>query len=167
MRRKLRYKPRKSHKENKEQDLKAYEGRRFSDFTEFIANHDLPFVQMDTLHGQQGTSKCLLTFYLMNVAVLLSFLLDACTQDEVKRVFDEIEFRITPKVFKETFPVILTDRGPEFKNPELLETSITGGRRCYMFYCDPNAPFQKAEIEKTHSFIRYFLPKQSAYNKGD
>ena len=148
MRRKLHYKPRTKRKETKEQDLKAYEGRRFSDFTEFMANHDVPFVQMDTLHGAKGTSKCLLTFYLMNGAVLLAFLLDACTQEEVKRVFDMIEFRIGPKAFHDTFPVILTDRGSEFKRPELLETSIKGGRRCHLFYCDPNAPFKSLRSKR-------------------
>jgi hypothetical protein len=28
-----------------------------------------------------------------------------------------------------------------------------------MFYCDPQAPFQKGSAERNHEFIRRFLPK--------
>lgn len=51
---------------------------------------------------------------------------------------------------------ILTDNGPEFRWTDYLEWApYTGERRCRVFYCDPMASWQKAEIEKNHEFIRY------------
>ena len=55
--------------------------------------------------------------------------------------------------------VILTDNGPEFKNPSLLERNLSGQRRTHVFYCDPIASWQKGHLEKNHEFIRYILLK--------
>ena len=33
-----------------------------------------------------------------------------------------------------------------------------------MFYCDPQASWQKPQIEKNHEFIRYVLPKGKTLN---
>ena len=164
--RKLHYKPRKTQKAKEELRLKAIEGRRYQDFTAYISEHDLPVVEMDTVHGREGTKKVLLTMQLISSCTLFSFLLDSCTQEEVVRVFDEIELAVTPEVFMKTFPVFLTDRGPEFLCPDLLERSIAGGTRTKVFFCDPNAPFQKGSLEQSHSLIRRYFPKQSAYSTG-
>ena len=46
----------------------------------------------------------------------------------------------------------------------------TGERRCRVFYCDPMASWQKAELEKNHEFIRYVIPKGKSfdgYNHND
>jgi len=163
---KLHYKPRKTCKAKEEQRLRALDGRRYTDFTAYMAEHDLPVTQMDTVHAGEGTRKVLLTMLLVHVTVLLPFLMDECKQDEVVRIFDEVERAVTPEAFKKTFPVILTDRGPEFLCPDLLERSIDGGIRTKVFYCDPNAPFQKGALEKSHTFIRRFFPKKSAYADG-
>ena len=167
--RKLHYKPRKAAytgKAHEEVKMAALEGRRYQDFIQFMAFHDLPVTEMDTVHGGEGTTKVLLTMMPINIGMLMPFLMDACTQDEVLRIFDGLESDITPEAFRKSFPVILTDRGGEFLHPELLERSIDGGQRTRVFYCDPNAPFQKPHLEKSHEFIRYFFPKKSAYNTG-
>ena len=58
--------------------------------------------------------------------------------------------------FKSLFTVILTDNGPEFRMTDYLEYApYTGEQRCRVFYCDPMASWQKAEIEKNHEYIRY------------
>ena len=164
--RKLHFKPRKPQGEKEEKRLKALEGRRYTDFTAYIAERHLPVTEMDTVHGGEGTKKVLLTMQPCSSCLLLPFLLDACTQDEVVRAFDEIERAITPEVFAKTFPVFLVDRGSEFLCPDLLERSIDGGLRTKVFFCDPNAPFQKGTLEQSHSLIRRFFPKKSAYNDG-
>ena len=164
--RKLHYKPRKKNKLKEEQRLSALEGRRYTDFTDYKSKHDLPVIQMDTVHGAEGTKKVLLTMQFTEWRILLAFLLDECTQDEVLRVFDEIERAVTPKIFKKTCPIFLTDRGPEFLCPDLIERSIDGGNRTKVFYCDPNAPFQKGALEHNHSLIRKCFPKKSAYSTG-
>jgi IS30 family transposase len=167
--RKLHYKPRKSENTKKADAARkcaALGGRRYTDFTEFMAKHDLPVTEMDTVHGAEGTQKVLLTMLSVRTGVLLPFLLEACTQDEVVRVFDEVEAAVTPDAFRKAFSVIITDRGSEFLCPELLERSITGGQRTRVFYCDPNAPFQKPHLEKSHTHIRSFFPKKSSWNNG-
>ena len=62
--------------------------------------------------------------------------------------------------FKSLFTVILTDNGSEFRMTDCLEYApYTGEQRCRVFYCDPMASWQKAEIEKNHEYIRYVIPK--------
>jgi IS30 family transposase len=164
--RKLHFKPRKSDKLKEEQRLKILEGRRYTDFIAYMAENDVHVTEMDTVHGGEGTNKVLLTMHHSSSCLLLAFLMDACTQSEVVDVFDEIERKMTPEVFAKTFPVFLTDRGSEFLCAELLERSIDGGMRTKVFFCDPNAPFQKGRLEHSHSLIRRFFPKLSAYNNG-
>jgi IS30 family transposase len=164
--RKLYYKPRKQNKKEAERKLAVYEGRRYTDYTKYMSEHDLPATQMDTVHGAEGTQKHLLTLQMVNVDTMLCFLLDACTEEEVLRALDDMERAITPQVFRLTFPVILTDRGSEFLCADLIERSVGGGTRCKLFYCDPNAPYQKPELEKNHTHIRSVFPKKSNHSSG-
>jgi IS30 family transposase len=165
--RKLHYKPRKKNMQKEEQRLAALEGRRYTDFTKFMSEHDYHVIEMDTVKGAEGTKKVLLTMQIVCVDMLLSFLLCSCTQDEVIPAIDELERAITPQVFKNMFPVILTDRGSEFLCADAIERSIDGGQRCRVFYCDANAPFQKPYLEKNHTHIRSVFPKKSAYATGE
>jgi len=63
------------------------------------------------------------------------------------------------------FPVILTDNGSEFSNPKALEFDAMGNRRTNIFYCDPQASFQKPNVELNHEFIRKILPKGASMNE--
>ena len=66
--------------------------------------------------------------------------------------------------FHKIFPVILTDNGSKFKHTRELETTDDGKKRTKVFYCDPQASWQKPQIEKNHEFIRYVLPKGKTLN---
>ena len=70
-----------------------------------------------------------------------------------------MELVLGTEKMRELFEVILTDNGPEFKNPSLLERNLSGQRRAHIFYCDSMASWQKGRLEKNHEFIRYILPK--------
>jgi IS30 family transposase len=164
--RKLHFKPRKKNKKYEEQRLAALEGRRYIDFTKFISDYHYPVIEMDTVKGKEGTKKVLLTMQILSVDILLSFLLDSCTQDEVIKALDHLEKIICPAMFKKIFPVILTDRGSEFLCADTIERSIDGGQRCKVFYCDPNAPFQKPHLERSHTHIRSVFPKKGTYSTG-
>ena len=61
--------------------------------------------------------------------------------------------------FKRLFPVLLTDRGVEFRTPEDIEKNILGETRTHVFYCDPLASYQKGAIESIHRLLRYVFPK--------
>jgi IS30 family transposase len=66
--------------------------------------------------------------------------------------------------FKAMFPVLLCDNGSEFSNPKPLEFDAQGNRRTQIFYCDPNASFQKPSVELNHEFIRRILPKGTSFD---
>ena len=52
----------------------------------------------------------------------------------------------------------------EFSDPESIELSaINGERLSNVFFCDPNASWQKGSIEKNHEYIRYVLPKGTSF----
>lgn len=87
------------------------------------------------------------------------FLLKRNTQECVCQIFNTLEQQLKTKGMLDTFPVILTDNGPEFKNPFLLEKNLTGKPRTRLFYCDPMASWQKGRLEKNHEFIRWIIPK--------
>ena len=66
--------------------------------------------------------------------------------------------------FRKIFPVILTDNGSEFKYTQELERTDQGEQRTRLFYCDPQASWQKAQLEKNHEYIRYVLRKGKSFN---
>lgn len=68
-------------------------------------------------------------------------------------------------MFRELFPVILTDNGCEFADPELFETGLDGEIRTRLFYCEARHSEQKGEPEKNHEYIRYVLPKGTSFDE--
>ena len=96
---------------------------------------------------------------------MLIFLLNDATRNSIEAVFDWLNNQLGTETFKRVFPVILTDNGVEFKNPHELEFTEGGIRRTHIFYCDPQASWQKAHIEKNHVLIRRILPKGTSFQK--
>ena len=93
---------------------------------------------------------------------MLIILLPKCTQECVVNAIDSLTETIGLHYFRKHFPVILTDNGSEFKNPQGIEKTKDGKHRTYVFYCDPYVSNQKARLEKNHEYIRYVLPKAKA-----
>lgn len=162
--RKVRYKPRKK-KKKVEINHTWREDRKYSDFTELVELYpDIQIVEMDTVEGIKG-GKVLLTMFFRNSKLMLAFLLPNKTQAAVVDVFNFIEEKLGSKIFQKTFPVILTDNGSEFTNPLLLEFGSKDFVRTSIYYCDPNAAYQKASLEKNHEFIRYVVPKGKSFDR--
>lgn len=161
--RKVRYKPRKKQKKLTENSSFRI-GRTYEDFKEYLCkNPETQVVEMDTVYGGQS-GKVILTFIFRNCSFMLCILLDSCTQECVKNAVEKIYNTIGSKAFKRLFPVILTDNGSEFKNPKSIECNNNGEERTKVFYCDPMASYQKAKLEKNHTYIRYVLPKGKSFN---
>lgn len=157
--RRVRYKPRRHHEKPVRREFSWLEGRRYGDFIEFITLHpETSVVEMDTVEGTKG-GKVLLTFLFRQSHLMIAFLLKNKTQEEVLRILNSMEKAIGTICFRKTFPVILTDNGSEFINPELIETGIDGAIRTSVYYCDPRASYQKGGLERNHEFIRYFSPQ--------
>lgn len=117
---------------------------------------------MDTVEGIKG-GRVLLTLLFRSSRLMLAFLLYEKTQKEVLRVFNMLEYELGNDLFEKTFPIILTDNGTEFGDPLSLEFNSEGLGRTRIFYCNPRASYQKGMIEKNHEFIRYVLPKGTAF----
>lgn len=162
--RKVKYKPRKKSKLPEIKDTSYRVGRNFNDFIEFIEkNPNTSIIEMDTVHGTRS-GKVLLTLMFRNCSLMLAFILDSCSQLAVKTAIDKLYELIGYDTFKSTFPVILTDNGSEFKNPEMLEIDAFGNKRTKIFYCNPMASYQKPHVEKNHEYLRYVIPKGKSFN---
>ena len=166
LRRKVRYKC-KPRKTGTRVSLAAKEfriGRTYENFQKFIQeNPDIPVVELDTVEGgRDNSTQAFLTIFFRNCSLMLMFVLQEKSQDQVIKVFDYLTEKLGIKVFQELFPVILTDNGVEFQFPERLECDKNGEIRTKIFYCNPNSSWQKGRIEKNHEYIRYVIPKSQS-----
>lgn len=120
---------------------------------------------MDSVIGNRG-GKVLLTIYFVNVSLMIAFIREANTSQSVIDIYEDLYKRLGPIDFRKLFPVILTDNGSEFSNPRNIEFGPDGGgfQRTRIYYCNPSAPYQKAEIEVGHEFIRRIVPKGKSFD---
>lgn len=117
--RKVKYKPRKKSTQPLIKEPTDRIGITFNDFAKFIEdNPNIPVVEMDTVHGTRS-GKVLLTFLFRNCSLMLAFIIDSCSQVDVKEVIDKLYALLGHEVFNRCFLVILTDNGSEFKNLKL------------------------------------------------
>ena len=164
MRRSVRYKKRKRYVEVKVSSRKKA-GHHYKDFQyEMQKEPDQGVTETDTVEGTKG-GKVLHTIFWRKEDLLLAFLLDSKEMSGTVGTFDRLEEKLGIEKFRELFPLILTDNGMEFADPELFEYSKTGERRTKIYYCEPRHSEQKGGIEKAHEYIRYVLPKGSTFDQ--
>lgn len=164
LRRRVKYKQRRTATRTSTKDRAYRKGRNYLDFQKLIKEHPtLSIVEMDVVEGVKG-GKVFLTMMFRNCSLMLIFLLDSKTQEAVARIFGDLTLALGIEEFTKIFPVILTDGGPEFQDPDLLEEDSCGNKRTSIYYCDPYSSWQKGMIEKNHEYIRLVLPKGSSFN---
>ena len=66
--------------------------------------------------------------------------------------------------FGDIFPVLLTDNGGEFSNVHAFENDSSGQKETSVFFCDPNAPFQKPHVENNHELFRSIVPGGTSFD---
>ena len=167
LRRKVAYRPRRKKKEKSEAFLNQEfrKNRSYDDYLKYMEKHpDIPVIQMDTVKGCREQGKRMLTLHFCDTNMMLILLMRDGKADTVVEQFDMLTGLLGAEEFKKTFPVILTDNGSEFKHTREMETTSEGKKRTKIFYCDPQASWQKPQIEKNHEFIRYVLPKGKSFN---
>lgn len=168
LRRAVRYKPRKASEDakNKRALSKKKLGRRYKDFIEHIERHPgQRIVEMDTVEGIKG-GKVLQTLLWRENGLMIAFLRESKEMARMVRSFDELEERLGLEKFQELFPLILTDNGREFADPELFEASLQEGHfRSSIYYCEPRQCQQKGSLEKNHEYIRYIIPKGHSFDE--
>jgi len=166
LQRKVRYKKRKNSKKQKiRRETAIRKNRTYEDFNKYIAKYpDYEIVEMDTVEGKKG-GKVFLTLVFRKSKFMLIYLLERQNMECVEKAFDNIREILGIENYKRLFAVILTDNGSEFFNPLSIEVDKeTGEIISQVFYCDPNASWQKGTIEKNHEYIRYVLPKGTSFN---
>ena len=126
---------------------------------------DTDVVEMDTVEGCRGSHKVILTLLFRSCNLMLMFLLENKTQEAVIEALNWLCDELGIGVFQQLFPVILADRGTEFLFPEAIECDRYGEIKTRLFYCDPQASWQKGALEKNHEFIRYVLPKGNSFDR--
>ena len=165
MKRTVRYRKRKHHMQQPKISYKKKEGHHYSDYLKLMEeNPKLRVVQMDTVEGEKG-GKLLQTFLWPENNLMLAYLIDSKEMKNTIAVIDHLEEVLGGEKFRELFPVILTDNGCEFADPELFETGKDGVKRTSMYYCEARHSEQKGELEKNHEYIRYVLPKKTSFDE--
>ena len=161
--RKVRYRVRKK-KRPVRVDKKCHEGRSYEDYIAYLqAVPDVSTVEMDSVEGRKG-GRVLLTVYFPNCSFMLAFLREHNDARSVTGCFNRLYKVLGGKVFRELFPVLLTDRGSEFTDPGSIERDPKGDMRTKVFYCDPLRSDQKGGCEVTHEMIRRILPKGTSFD---
>ena len=170
LRRKVGYRPRRKKKEQSEAFLNQQyrKDRTYEDFFTYMARHpEASYVEMDTVKGCREQGKRMLTMLFVEQNLMLIFLMRDGKADTVVEQLDWLTAALGIETFRKLFPVILTDNGSEFKHTREMETTEEGEQRTKVFYCDPQASWQKAHIEKNHEYIRYVLPKGKSFSPYD
>lgn len=164
---KVKYKKRKSSNINTiyKRDTLILKNRTHEDYIVMIAKHPkYSKVQLDTVIGKSTDKKCLLTMYIVETHYMLIFLLDKKTAENVTNIFKDIKEGLGIEEYKNIFRIILTDNGVEFFNPYEMEYDYeTGKKIANVFYCHPNASYEKHEIEVNHEYIRRVFPKGTSF----
>ena len=160
--RKIRYHSRKK-KTALKVDRKCRIGRTFDLFLQFLEEHpDIPVTQIDSVEGKKG-GKVILTIHFVKAEFMLAFLRDFNDSRSVTDIFNSLDALIGREYFMELFQVILTDNGSEFSDPTAIECDENGEIRTRLYYCDPQASWQKGSAERNHEFIRDFIPKGTPF----
>jgi len=158
-----RMKPRKTKPVVHKVDSGCRIGRTYAEYEAFMKETPTSVVEMDSVIGRVG-GKVLLTLMFTSCDFMLAFIRERNTSQSVIDIFGWLYEVLGAKDFVSIFPLLLTDNGSEFSNPLKLEFDNDGNRRTRIFYCDPNAAFQKPHVEHNHEFIRRILFKGKSFD---
>lgn len=159
---KVKYKPRKESKSLEyKKHLKLLHNRKYMDFLSFVLKHPhMNIYEMDCLIGKQSDKKVLFNIYFRSSHFMLIRLLSAHTKDNVTLEINRIKLSLGTTLYAKVMRVGLTDNGHEFYGVIPIEYDEENGRKITnLFYCNPNAPWQKAGVEHNQRYIREVFPK--------
>ena len=163
---KVKYKKRKRKKE-KPHGSGFFAGHEYDDYLELPSEDRAITTEVDTVWGKRGDRKRILSLHRVDLHFQIYLLLQSGTKEEVVRAFDWLEICCEGR-FSEFFGLMLLDRGSEFDDISGMERSCeSGGRRCAVYFADPNRPDQKGSCEKNHVELRKALPKGTSLQNMD
>ena len=141
-------------------------GRTYDDFLAYVENKpDISRVELDTVIGKVG-GKLILTIHFVSVDFMVGILLNDKTAAEAALRITELKSRLKRSGFKfgDVMPLLLTDNGGEFSCVSAFESDDKGNLESHIFFCNPNAPYEKPHIEKNHTMFRDIVPKGSSFD---
>ena len=159
----VRMKPRKAKPAVHKVDGGCRTGRTYAEYEAFLKETPVSVVEADSVIGRVG-GKVLLTMMFTSCDFMLAFIRGRNTSQSVIDIIGALFRLLGEDTFKRLFPLLLCDNGSEFSNPVKLESDGVGNKRTVVFYCDPNASFQKPHVEVNHEFIRRVLPKGTSFD---
>lgn len=144
---------------------KLRSGRSFEDFQDFMCHPSLPVTEMDTVIGRIG-GKVIMTFQFVPADFMFGILLENKSAAEAATKITELKARLSTLGFSfgELFPVLLTDNGGEFCCVSAFENDPYDKKTTALFFCDPNASYQKPHVENNHILFRTVLPQGSSFD---
>lgn len=140
--------------------------RTFADYLQFMEEHPyFNVVEMDTVIGRIG-GKVIMTFQFVNVDFMFGLLLDNKTAAEAasKIALLKEQLKANGFSFGKLFPVLLTDNGGEFSAVSAFENDSNRVPETSLFFCDPNAPYQKPHVENNHTLLRNIVPSGTSFD---
>lgn len=164
---KVKYKKRKHNKSNEnKRKLAILKGRKYEDYLSFVSKHPkMNICQMDTVEGNKGSRKVLLTIIDVETHFMFIRLLNQKDIKSVNNAWDNFKHNLNSKQYSKLFKIVLTDNGSEFLDPLHIEYDYNTGRKLsYVFYCKPYSSWQKGCIEKNHEYIRKIFPKGTNFD---
>ena len=166
LRRKVKYKKRKQATKTSAKNRAYRIDHNYEDFLKRIEKDpDISIVEMDCVEGNADGHKVLLTLTFRKTNLMLIFLLESQTQEEVLKTFNWLEQTLGLDLFKRIFAIILTDGGSEFSDRIGMEMAADGKvQRTTVYYCDPYSFWQKGCCEKNHEYIRYIRKKGTSFD---
>jgi len=144
----------------------AKRGRTYEDFLSYTEqNKELPVTQLDTVIGRIG-GKTIMTIHFVNCDFMIGLLLDNKTAAEAAHKIEALKHKLKTCGFDfgSIIPLILTDNGGEFSLVSAFENDECGNLETHMFFCDPNSPYEKPDIEKNHTLFRDIVPCGSSFD---
>ena len=139
----------------------------YLDYLSYLHKHPGIYVwQLDFLGAIKTDNNNILSLIQPNLQFTLLDIIKNPNSEKVVEFFDKLEESIGTEAFIELFPVILTDRDPNFSDIEgICFSKITGEERCKLFFCDPYVSNQKPNVENLNKQLRLFFPKKSSIDK--
>lgn len=141
-------------------------GRSFEDFLFFLEeNPYTSYVEMDTVIGRIG-GKVIMTFQFVNMDFMFGLLLDNKTAAEAAGKILNLKEKLRSFGFRfgDVFPVLLTDNGGEFSDVFAFENGLDEYPETKMYFCDPNAPYQKPHVENNHTLFRGIVESGTSFD---
>lgn len=141
-------------------DIRVLIGRTYKDYKKVTSTHKkYNIVQYDSIVGKREDKKAILTITFPKYSFQFGLLINKGSPSNVITKIKGIFAKLESEMIKDIFPINLADNGVEFSYFSQIEINEDGEKICSTFFTNPYKATDKAECERLHELVRYFLPK--------